>query len=281
MIDDLDTSFRNMLKNEAIPGSELANATISFAVPDKDWRGQGSGLQLDVYLYRLLDNRELRSNERRLRYDGNGRVTEELFPARLECSYIISAWNKSQVTEGPEKELQEHRLLSQVMYVLWHNPTMPAQYLAGLLSNAEIPLPVVAGETEDMAAIPDFWSSLETYVKPTITCRITIALDLKMDVEGPMVTTTQLKMAQGDSLFVIGGTVLDASATATTVPNAWVRVDAAARTYFTDDQGNFVIDTITPGPHVLTVRAVGFQEGSRPIQVPDPSGFYDVSLNPL
>jgi len=189
LIRDLDTSLRRMLVGEAVPASELATATISFAVPDKDWRGQGTGLDLDVYLYRVIDNRELRSNAHRPVYNVDGSVTSEIFPSRIECSYIISAWNKATPIPGQENELQEHRLLSQVFYVLWRNPTMPSKYLVGLLANAEIALPLVAGESEDMAAKPDFWSAIDSYVRPAITCRVTIALDLDLDVTGPMMTS--------------------------------------------------------------------------------------------
>jgi hypothetical protein len=281
MIRDLDTSLKSMLKGEAPAGSELAGANISFAAPDKTWQGQGKGLDLDVYMYRLLDNRELRSNDRRLTYNGDGTVTEELFPARIECSYIISAWNKSADIPGLEKELQEHRLMSQVLYVLWRNPTMPPQYLVGLLSNAEIALPMVAAENEDMAAKPDFWSALEVYVKPAITCRITIAMYLKLNDTGPIVTSTQTNVVTDQTIYAIGGTVRNANAPATTIPQAWVRLDASPRTYATDNQGNFIIDQIIPGLHVLTVRAVGFKEGTRQIRVPDPTGIYDVSLTPF
>lgn len=280
MIKDLDTSLKAMLKGEAVPGSELAIATISFAVPDKDWRGQGKGLELDVYLYRVIDNRELRSNERRPKYNLDGTVTSELFPSRIECSYVISAWNKSTDVPGVEKELQEHRLLSQVFYVLWRNPNMPAEYLFGLLANAEIALPVIAGESEDMAAKPDFWSALETYVKPSITCRVTIALELDLDVTGPMMTTATFGLG-GESGTIIGGQVRSSVAPNAPLAGAWVRLDATARTFTTDLQGNFIIDLITPGPHMLTVRAVGFKEGTRAIQVPEPSGVYDVSLTPF
>ncbi len=281
MIRDLDTSFKGMLTGEATPGSELAGATISFAAPDKTWQGQGKGLELDVYMYRVLDNRELRSNARRTKYNGDGTVTEELFPARIECSYIISAWNKSTDMPGQDKELQEHRLLSQVLYVLWRNPTMPPNYLVGLLANAEIALPLIAAENEDMSAKPDFWSALEVYVKPAITCRITIAMDLKLDVTGPMVTSMETSFLLDHAMHAIGGTVRNAVSPATTIPQAWIRLDASSRTFATDEQGNFIIDQIVPGLHQLTVRAVGFKEGNRQVQVPDPTGIYDVSLTPL
>jgi len=281
MIKDLDLSLGNMLQGEAIPNSELAGATISFAVPDKDWRAQGQGLELDVYLYRVLDNRELRSNMRTPRNNGDGTVTELLFPARIECSYVISAWNKSTEVGPQPKELQEHRLLSQVLYVLWRNPTMPPQYLVGLLANATPAVPLVAAETEDMAAKPDFWNALEIYVKPSITCRITLAMDLNLDITSPMMTTARMNFAGQEAVLVIGGTVRNANTPALTVANAWIRLDAGPQTFSTDDQGNFVISGISPGPHALTVRAVGFQEGNRQFQVPDPSGVYDVGLTPI
>jgi len=269
-----------MLVGEAVPASELATATISFAVPDKDWRGQGTGLDLDVYLYRVIDNRELRSNAHRPVYNVDGSVTSEIFPSRIECSYIISAWNKATPIPGQENELQEHRLLSQVFYVLWRNPTMPSKYLVGLLANAEIALPLVAGESEDMAAKPDFWSAIDSYVRPAITCRVTIALDLDLDVTGPMMTSANLRLGEGESVYEIGGTVRGALAPFAPIVNAWIRLDSGLRTYVTDEQGNFIVGPIAPGLHLLTVRAVGFKEANANIQVPDPSGVYDVSLSP-
>jgi hypothetical protein len=61
---DLGQSLAKMLTGEAQSGSPLSTAAISFAAPNETWQGQGTGMQLDVYLYRILDNRELRSNQR-------------------------------------------------------------------------------------------------------------------------------------------------------------------------------------------------------------------------
>jgi hypothetical protein len=281
MIRDLDASLKSMIQGEARPGSELASATISFGAPDKDWRGQGAGLELDMYLYRAIDNRELRSNARRRQFNADGSVTDQAPDARIECSYIISAWNKGADVAGLEKEEQEHRLLSQVLYVLSRNPTIPSQYLVGLLANPEIPLPLIAAESEDMSAKPDFWSSLETYVRPSITCRITIAMDLTMDDTSSQLTTIRTILDPGEQMFIIGGMARSAAAPGTTIPKAWVLLDQGPMTCITDGNGAFIFDRITPGAHTLTVRAVGFQQGVRQIHVPEPSGFYDVALTPI
>ncbi len=286
MINDLDAALKAMISGEAIAGSALASADISFAVPDTDWQAQGTGMQLDVYLYRILDNRELRSNQRFTVINADGTVTTQLFPSRIECSYIITAWNKGSDVAGMEKEPDEHQLLSEVIYVLWRNPTLPTKYLTGTLTSAELALPVIAAETEDMAAKPDFWSALDTYVRPAITCRVTIEMNLDTDVTGAQATqisTTagQTGGATDDVLVIISGFIRDATTPALTIPNAWILLDASTQTYLSGADGSFVIANIALGTHTLTVRAVGYAQAVRSFQVPEPSGIYDVSLTSL
>jgi hypothetical protein len=289
MIEDLDASLKAMLTGEATAGSALATAGISFAAPDQTWQGQGSGLQVNIYLHRIMDNRDLRSNQRNTVLNPDGSVTTSVFPARLDCSYIITAWEKGSEVAGIDKEISEHALLGEILYVLWRNPTMPARYLTGSLVNSELPLPVIAAENDDMAAKPDFWNGLDGYVRPAITCRITLAVDLSQDVSGPQMTTilTTVQQAratargQGDLFVEIGGIIRNAAALAQTVPDAWILLDSSLLGTISDSAGAFRIAGVSPGPHSLTVRAIGFAQGVRAFVVPDPSGFYDVSLTPL
>ncbi len=281
MIDDLDLSLAAMLAGEALPASELANATITFAAPDKDWRAQGTGLELDVYLYKLLENRELRSLARRRRREPDGTVTDEQFPIRTECSYLITAWDKESTDSPAKREQLEHRLLGQVLYVLWRNPTIPRKYLLGVLANTqEIDPPVVSAQSDDLAVVPDFWTGLETYLRPAVTCRITLSLDLKLDVTGPMVRALDIR-CNGDELFTIGGTVRTALPGSDLVAGCWIRVDELGRVSVTDEEGRFLVDGIAPGGYTLRARAVGFQEGVLPVTVPQPNGNYDLTLSPL
>ena len=286
LISDLDASLQAMLVGEAGAGSSLAGAGISFAAPDETWQGQGSGMQVDLYLYRILDNRELRSNQRSVVRNADGTATTRLFPARIECSYIVTAWEKGADIAGMDKAPAEHALLSQILYVLWRNPTMPAKYLVGTLVNPELPLPVIAAETEDMAAKPDFWVALDTYVRPAITCRVTIEMELNQDVVGAqataIVTTSRQKAGSaGDLVAIIGGVIRDAATPTLTIAGAWILLDASLVTYVSDANGAFVIAGIAFGPHNLAVRAVGYAQGGRAFSVPDPSGIYDVSLTRL
>ena len=278
MIQDLDVSLEALLVGEAPVGSELAGATISFAVPDKDWRTVGSGLELNIYLYRIAENRELRSNERRRVNNSDGSLTVVPFPVRVECTYLVTAWNKGAEIPGVEKEKQEHRLLSQVLFVLFRNPTLPRTYLTGLIANPELDVPMISAQAGDDGASPDFWSGLETYVRPSIHCRITLEMPLRQNVTGMPVTTIHARLG-GEQVFVIGGVVRnDAAPGNPPVADAWVRLDPGGRTFTTDRQGRFVIDGVPAGNHNLTVRAVGFQQGTQAITVPD--GPYDLSIVP-
>jgi hypothetical protein len=243
-------------------------------------------MQVNIYLYRILDNRELRSNQRTVVFNPAGTSSTNLFPARIECSYIITAWEKGSDVAGIDKEPSEHALLSQILYVLWRNPTLPVKYLVGSLISAELALPVIAAESEDMAAKPDFWSAFEAYVRPAITCRVTMELDLNQDLAGPLATTitTRTQLIDGvttDVMVEIAGIIRNAAVPAQTIANAWIRVDASMVTVASDQDGIFRISGVPPGAHNLTVRAVGFAQAVSSFDVPSPSGTYDISLTPL
>jgi hypothetical protein len=283
MIKDLSLSLKALLKGEATPSSALAAATISLGAPDADWRGAASGLVLDVYLYQVMENRELRTNERHLRHNQDGTTTAELAPARVDCAYVISAWNFATATGGTaEPEEQEQRLLSQALAVLLRNPTVPHRYLVGL-ANQTVDLPMMAAEPgTGIGTSGEYWGSFDTYLRPTIDCRVTMALDLLRDVTGPTVTTVQVQHAPDEALFLIGGVVRAATSAAAPVPAAWVRVVETGQTVVTDESGRFVLAHLPGGMVTLVARAVGYQEGTpTQVQLPQPDGVYDLTLTPL
>jgi hypothetical protein len=298
VIANLNASLKAFLQGEATPGSELAGSTISFSAPTKDWRAAAAGLLLDVYLYQVVENRELRSNERRFVRATDGSITREPFPARIECTYLITAWNKEQPPAGgglaAEPEHKEHRLLSQVLYVLMRNATLPRGYWVPGLSSQLLDLPMISAHPDTATAgMPDFWTGLETYLRPAINCRITLSLDLKLSVIGPMVTTTvvgvgvavppdRIDRMTSDELYLVGGIVRSTGPNTPAIAAAWVRIDQTGQFTTTDADGRFVLEHLAPGAYSLTVGAAGFQAGGGPVSVPQlPSGSFDVSLVPI
>jgi protocatechuate 3,4-dioxygenase beta subunit len=79
----------------------------------------------------------------------------------------------------------------------------------------------------------------------------------------------------------IGGRVLDAGAP---VPGAWVRLETPAgeplQTTKTNGMGQFTFSGLQAGNYQLNWRAEGFPAPAapRPIEVPSPTGGYDLSF---
>jgi Pvc16 N-terminal domain/Carboxypeptidase regulatory-like domain len=281
VIKELDASLETLLTSEAATGSELAAATISFSVPDEDWRGAGTGLDLDIYLYQISENRDLRSNERRYRPQVGGGVDVDPFPTRVECCYLITAWNKADDTGGEDRELQEHRLLSQVLYALLRNPTMPITYMtAPLVAAQELTLPVITAQLDGAGTTADFWTGLGTYLRPSVTCKVTLALELGRSFRAAEVTLVHTRV-NGEMKALLAGRVWDSGTPRSPVAGAWVRVVETGELAVTDVGGEFLLEHIAAGTYTLVVRAPGFQEGGGGVNVPAPDGQYDVTLAPL
>ncbi|MEJ2747386.1 MAG: carboxypeptidase-like regulatory domain-containing protein [Anaerolineae bacterium] len=85
--------------------------------------------------------------------------------------------------------------------------------------------------------------------------------------------------------IAIGGHVYDSSAApATAVPEAWVQLEqpdgTPVQSTQTDADGRFQFGYLTAGSYQLQWRATGFPlpAAPRPIEIPSPSGEYDLLL---
>jgi len=287
MFGDLDKSIENLLQMEF--GVTLP-FDLSFAVPDTDFTPvSGNRNTLDVYLYDIRENRDLRTVEPFLVRNPDGTVAKQYPPARIKVSYCITAWSPLEATQGIPPAQDEHALLGDVLRVLLKYPELPPQVLAGSLTG-QLPLPPT---TAALPIVPDknssdFWSAIGGQLRPSLDYTVTISLDFQLPSTGPMTTAVRLAAvdstqagSSSDVTYLVGGTVWDSSVPAQPVPGAWVRIIETGQTFTTDADGRFLIDGINPGAYTLAVRAVGFQQGTRAMTVPQPDGVYDVTLTPL
>ncbi len=279
VISDLDRTLEQLFLLEF--GNPLT-FDLSFALPDKNFKPLSQTRStLNCYLYEINEDRELRNIEPILRRNADGTIDRLPAPTRVKLSYCITAWSPAQATPAGGPELDEHTLLSLALQVLLKYSLLPASILQGSLVGQE-PLPYTTTILPDTSkATSDFWSAIGGQLRPSLEYKVTIALPYQPPVSGPMITTLGLGLV-GDRLFyTIGGTIWDANTPPRPVASAWVRLDQTGQTYVSDENGRFLIERIAAGNYTLTVRAVGFQEGSRSISVPTQSGFYDVNLTPL
>jgi hypothetical protein len=300
MIAQLNTVLDSLFKSQVTllksgTPSKVLDSQVGFQPPDDEWSNNlsGTGCALNVYLLDLRENRKLRSNERN-REIQNGVVVEELAPIRVDCHYLISAW--SPATSAADKVAAEHPLLSETLAVLINNQPLvprkvfgpnspsPAKFPPELL---DIELPMTILPSEGFPKLAEFWGTMghKHPWKPVIYLIVTIPIELTRVVAGPMVTTRITEYRQcgkpetAEVWIQIGGTITDSAGNP--VPHAWVRLETTKneplQTTETDKQGHFTFSNLHLGKYQLHVRAIG-KDKTLPINVPSPSGKYDVNL---
>jgi Pvc16 N-terminal domain len=194
MIDDLDRTLEALLRRE-LPPDLVEQVTISFATPDDQFPPASVTLPaIDLFLYDVRENRDLRSNEWLVERRSDGTSTKQRPPVRVDCSYLITAW-ASQSSTTPAQD--EHRLLGEVMKVLLRHPTIPAEVLQGGLKGQEPPLPTSVLQPGLLQSLGEFWQALGGKPKAALHYSVTIGVEAHKPLDaGPLVRDTMLKFRQ-------------------------------------------------------------------------------------
>ena len=140
MLADLDETLRSLLKRE-LERHGFDGVEIAFDAPAREWSGQLSSPTVNLFLYDLRESQEAGANEWISDRPGNGQAREMRPPMMMECSYAVTAW-----TQAVE---DEHRLLSQVLAVLFAFPSLPADVMPQRLQRLAERYPI---ERPDRAA---------------------------------------------------------------------------------------------------------------------------------
>jgi hypothetical protein len=185
-------------------------------------------------------------------------------------------------------------LLSQVLAALLRHPEMAADVdadsdlLPATWKELGISIPTsVAMPTMDKKGLSDFWNAIGGQLRPSLTYEATIPLVYQAEPTdlGPMVTTRiaryapNLKGQPADELIQIGGLVTDHSEQQQPISEAWVLLTETGQTQITDDEGRFSFSQLHQGTYHLQVRATGFGDRQRSIEVPGPE--YNIRLTPI
>src|SRR5262249_25311361 len=199
---------------------------------------------------------------------------------RLACSYLVTAWPVG----GAELALQEHRLLTQVLRVLSRYPMIPANFLQGSLVGQDPPLPMVALHPDALKNLAEFWSSLGSKMKASLTVTVTISVPVFADITDFQVTTHTTNYLNGNGVAPetvqhVGGRILDQTLAA--VSGALVDLLDAGRSPTTDSDGHFDFQPVTPGTYNIRVAAVGFKPLTQSLTVPGLPDDYVIRLTPL
>ncbi len=193
MISYLDKTLEELLRREVpLP---FASCDISFDIPTKDWASKLSKSKetINLYLYDIKENRELRTNEWKVNRKSDGTVDQEKPPVRIDLSYLITTWSPADVTPATEPAVDEHHLLSRILEILFKYPFIPSYVFQGGLSTIdpppEIPATVVQSDGFKDQGQGQFWNAVDQFWKPSIQYVVTIPLDLHEITTSTMVAT--------------------------------------------------------------------------------------------
>lgn len=252
MINEVTESLEALLKQPGLP-PPLRDAAIRFDRPTDPYSLDQT--TVNVFLYEVRENLELRSNEPVTR-----RVAGATFvdppPYRVSCIYMVTAWP----VDGPDLAKQEHQLLSQVLQLLAGTPIIPPAFLTPALLLQEPPLPMVVVQPDGVRNPAEFWAAIGNRIKPSLLLNVTVSLEVFATAQYPEVKTSEIQMETQPGgaplqapFFRIAGRVVDAAASP--VANAGVRVVERGRNTITDAEGKFSVSAIPAGTFTLRVTA--------------------------
>ena len=194
MIDDLDKTLEALLK-EKLPSDLVGQLTISFATPDGQFPPPAVTLPaIDLFLYDVRENRELRFNEWTTERTDQGKGIRRQPPARVDCSYLITAWASE---SSPNPAQDEHRLLGEVMQVLLRYRQFPSDALRGNLVGQTPPLRIIPLQPGYLQSLGEFWQALGGKPKAALNYSVTVSVDLFDVVEAPLVKENTIRISQG------------------------------------------------------------------------------------
>lgn len=300
MIAQLDELLRHLLIKEV--GSITTAGQVAFEPPDSNWRTYVSNLNdraLNVYLMDIRENRSLRSNGR-VRTVVDGTVRETVSPRQIDCHYLITAWSPA-VAAPPavEPTLEEHTLLYDVVQVLMrYDPIVPRLVYDPNPIPGSFPADFVDSEfittvlpASGLPALAEFWGTVDWRLKPGAYLIVGLPVTLPSEDLGPMITTRITEYGYRDSVDMsdmwiqIAGRVLDSNhplpnGDPSPVQSAWIQLENVAgdrlQTVESNEEGQFTFAKLQAGTFLLRYQATGLGSGFRQIDVPSPTGEYDL-----
>ncbi len=268
MINDLDETLRRLLIRELpIKNGEV---NIEFDQPKREWSARLNRPTLNVFLHDLRENATLRQTDWEIKRNGDGKVTKQRTPVRMDLHYMITAWAK--------ESDDEHRLLARTIIALFRHPTLPDDLLTESLRSQPVPIPVRVAEPDALRNPADIWSAMDNELRPAIACIVTLAFNPYQAFTGPIVKTRDLRFRQvaedevQDRFWMVGGTLRG------TGPFDQIHLTLNERGLDVPvaPNGDFIVGNLDKGEYTLTISVEGRELQQHQISVPSPT--YDIEL---
>jgi hypothetical protein len=181
MIQDLDKTIEELVGQNIASDLAPPSLTISFNRPDETFKSYPA---VNFFLYEVVENLGLRSSRMRVSsgdpQDGTG-FYKNYPPARVNFSYLVTAWSKS------DDPVDEHYILGETMKTLLIYRTIPEDVLQGTLEGLQ-PLPVTSAlQAGNIKSPGEFWQAMGGKPRPALNYTVTMDVDVFETKEIPLV----------------------------------------------------------------------------------------------
>jgi hypothetical protein len=264
MIADLDVGLRELLLRQ-LRRHGFDDVDVVFETPTSEWASQLTRPTVNLFLCDLRrSNRPGQSGPEGGRE--NGRANERPPALRVDCIFAVTAWSKAVA--------DEHRLLSQVLGVLYAFPILDGELGARFDDGSQrfAILASVGDQRPEQRA--DFWRSVGGVYKPALDYVVTLSVESGHIVQrGPDVRATVVRVALADAarsgvqeLTHLGGVVRDEGGGP--VADAWVAAPQLGRLATSGADGRFRLARVPSGVHEVRVRDAEGREATVEVDVP-------------
>ncbi len=257
------------LKNYISEASSILDNDINLILPKKEWVDSPStkNPKVNIYLFEIKENLELRENEWQTIHSVNGSVQKKKPDVRIDLFYIMTFYGQtpesSNAVIGAVEE--EQRYLSEVLSIVYNHDYIPQEFFIDnegnpILNVPDIPISVTRPKFLEGEGGVQLWSAIDQYVKPAIYIKVTIPISLEQQIEEAMVLSKIFQygfyknkeyIPSDEENIDFAGIIINSATTPIPIPGASVELyttenidgtetERLVDTYSTNEKGQFV-----------------------------------------
>ncbi|MFK7805048.1 MAG: Pvc16 family protein, partial [Anaerolineae bacterium] len=190
MFNDLDETLRQILIDDLpVKSGEIG---IEFDQPKREWSARLSRPTVNLYLYDIRENAQLRNFQPQYAANGITSAARKRPPIRVDCQYIVTAWATDIV--------DEHRLMARAMQVFYRLGQIPPERLAGRLNQQPYALSTQVGSHDKLTNPAEVWSAMDNEVRPSLSLMVTLAMDPWEESIEPLVQQIRINTYQAEQI---------------------------------------------------------------------------------
>jgi Pvc16 N-terminal domain/Carboxypeptidase regulatory-like domain len=272
MLADLHVALAQLLHVKGLIPAE--DVDVRFEAPRRAWVSTLTRPTLDLFLYDVRENTELRHTNLQGNR-ANGKSAYRVPPRRFDLRYMVTA-----LTTVPE---DEHLLLWRTLVTLLKYAELPADIAPEAIRALDPPVIAQIKTPEHGGGVSDIWSALEESPRPALLYIVTVPVDLDLTISAPLVLTRTARYARTtdptrplEIYSHIGGRLRDRKGQH--VGGARVALEGRAREpVVTDSAGQFTLVDVPAGQ--VTLRITPPDGRSRLVKIAVPAPSYDLTVD--